>query len=900
MKNHVHNRLSKYILRTGSAIAALTMSASAYAQDATPAPASAPAAEEADTVDTVVVIGTRRTGRTLVDSASPVDVISAAELQTQPSANILDSLKNIVPSFFVAQNTIADASSFVRSPSLRGLPGDEVLVMLNGKRYNRSALVQVYSGGDTGLSYGAQSADLSAIPAIAIDNLQVLRDGATAQYGSDAIAGVLNYGLRKDAGFEVQGRYGQYYKNDGDSRQIAADIGVKLGEAGFINVAGEYNDDLGTSRGKTRPSAATFAANNPTLASQIPNYPGPAQIWGTSPSHGWKILGNAGYDVTENSSIYAVLNVARSHTDESFNYRPSVTATGLVANNGTADFTTSNGRNGSFNPVYLTPCPTGNATCPTGGFLATGATFSAATLYPAGFTPRFVGVTKQAYGTIGYKGELDNGFTWDLSGSLSRNVLTLSMYNSISPSYGPTTQTSFQFGDLIQKEADANLDLTYPLEVGFASPITLSGGAEYRRETYKATTGDEQSYGAGPFAVGRPLYTETSPGSGVYTQTGTSAAQSPAASGYGGTSPAAAGSWSQKSWGVYVGAETDIIDTVTVGVAGRHEHYSNFGNADVGKVNAIWKATPWFSLRATVGTGFHAPSPGQSHDSILTTNFIAGNQVQTGTYPVDNVIAQYYGAKPLKPEKATNFGFGTVLQPTSGATLTIDYYNIKVKNRIFISQPFSVTAADVVANPDLAAVGAGGNVSYFTNGLDTRTAGIDVVGSYRTRFAAGSLNLTLAYNYNKSKVISSDANVISTAQIMNVKHLAPNNRVVGSANWSKGAFSVNVRENYYGWWLNAVDYPTVQDSAGNTTSAQKFGARFTSDLDVSYTFMEHYTLTIGGTNLFNSHPEKVAASTFNPIYALTNSTADGQVYPRNGGPFGFNGGFYYARLRVKF
>ena len=894
-----NKRIKALLCTTTAALASIVVAGPAWAQDSG-APASAAPATTADT-GAIVVIGTRRTDRTLVNSASPVDVISAAELATQPSANILDSLKNIVPSFFVAQNTIADASSFVRSPSLRGLPGDEVLVMLNGKRYNRSALVQVYSGGDTGLSYGAQSADLSAIPAIAINNLQVLRDGATAQYGSDAIAGVLNYGLRKDTGLELQARWGQYYKGDGDSRQIAGDVGFKLGDRGFVNVAGEYNDDLGTSRGRTRPSAATFAANNPSLAGQIPNYPGPAQIWGTSPSHGWKILGNAGFDVTSNSTLYAVANFARSTTNESFNYRPPVTATGLVANNGTANFTTSNGRNGSYNPVYTTPCPAGNATCPAGGFLATGTTFSAANIYPAGFTPRFVGVVKQAYGTVGYKGKLDNGITWDLSGSLSRNVLSLSMYNSISPSYGPATQTSFQFGNLIQKEADANLDLTYPLEVGFASPITLSGGAEYRKETYAATAGDLQSYGAGPYAAAQPLYTETAPGSGVYTRTGSSAGQSPAASGYGGTSPAAAGSWSQRSWGVYVGAETDITDAITVGVAGRHEHYSNFGSANVGKANAIWKATPWLSLRGTVGTGFHAPSPGQSHDSILTTNFIAGNQVQTGTYPVDNPIAQYYGAKPLKPEKSTNWGVGTVLhRPDSRATLTVDYYNIKVKNRIFISQPFSVTAADIVANPDLAAVGAGGNVSYFTNGLDTRTGGIDVVGSYRMPAAGGSLNLTLAYNYNKSKVLSSDPNVISTAQILNVKHLAPNHRVVASANWSMGGFSVNARENYFGWWLNAVDYPTATDAAGNTIRAQRFGARFTSDLDISYTFMEHYTLTVGGTNLFNAHPSKIQASTFNPIYALTNSTADGQVYPRNGGPFGFNGGFYYARLRVKF
>lgn len=886
MTTRVRTRQLRVILfATSTAVAALSIANAAYAQDSSGTATTA--ASDSKAAD-IIVLGTRRTDRTQVDSPSPIDVISSAELQTQPSANLLDSIKNIIPSFYVGQNSIADASSFVRSPSLRGLPGDEVLVMLNGKRYNRSALVQVYSGGDTGLSYGAQSSDLSAIPSIAIGNLQVLRDGATAQYGSDAIAGVMNFGLRKDTGFEVQGRFGQYYKHgDGDSRQIAADAGFKLGDNGFVNIAGEYDDDLGTSRGKTRPTAATFAAQNPSLANQIPNYPGPAQIWGTSPSHGYKLLLNSGYNVTDNSELYLVVNVARTKTDESFNYRPPITVTGLVADNGSGTVTLTNSRNGSFNPVYLTTCPTGNPTCPAGGYVKDSNTFSAANLYPAGFTPRFVGVTKEAYGTLGYKGSFDNGLTWDLSGSLSRNSLGLSMYHSISPSYGPETQTSFKFGDLIQKELDFNGDFTYPLEVGFASPITISAGAEYRKETYKATPGDLQSYGAGPYAL-QTLYAETAPGSGIYTPAGT-ASQSPAASGYGGTSPDAAGSWSQKSWGIYLGAETDITSTLTVGLAGRHEHYSNFGNADVGKVNGLWKATPWLSLRGTVGTGFHAPSPGQSHDSILTTNFIGGNQVQTGTYPVDNPISQYYGAKSLKPEKSTNWGAGVVLQPVSRATLTVDYYSIKVRNRIFISQPFSVTAADITANPDLAAVGVGGNVSYFTNGLDTLTRGVDVVGSYRMPAADGSLNLTLAYNYNKSNVSKSDPNVISQAQIIGVKHLAPNHRANFAANWSNNVITINARENFYGPWRNEVDYP-----------GQKFGSKFTTDLDVSYTLKEHYTLTIGANNLFNVYPDKIKASASNPIYALTGSTADGQVYPRNGGPFGMNGGFWYVRLRVKY
>jgi len=882
MKRVFHSHAAKAILlTTTAAIASLTFASAGQAQT-TPSPAAATVADDAK--ETVVVIGTRRTDRTLTNSASPVDVISAVELQSQPSANMLDSLKNLVPSFFVPQNTISDASSFVRAPSLRGLPGDEVLVMLNGKRFNRSALVQVYTGGDTGLSFGSQGSDISAIPAIAIGNLQVLRDGATAQYGSDAIAGVLNYGLKNaDHGLEIDGRYGQYYPGDGKSKQIAANLGLSLFGAGFVNISGEYDRDGGTSRGETRPLAVIFAQQHPDLASQLPNYPGPAQIWGSSPSHGYKFLVNSQLDVTDSSHLYAFANFAHSYANESFNFRSAISGTALDINGVSHNL----GANGAFNNTfYLTPCPTGNATCPAGGFVKDTNTFLFTSLYPAGFTPRFVGKTDQAYGTVGYKGAFGD-LTYDVSGTTSRNALTLSMYDSLNASYGPQTQTSFQFGKLIQKETDFNLDLSYPIEIGFASPLTVSGGAEWRREEYTQTSGDLQSYGVGPYALAQNLYTLTAPG--VYAPAGTSSAQSPGASGYGGTSPEASGKWAQKSYAVYGDLETDITSALSVGLAGRYEHYSTFGGKAVGKFNAIYKISDAFSIRGTVGTGFHAPSPGQSNDEILTTNFVAGNQVQTGTYPVSSPISQYYGASVLKPEKSTNFGLGVVAKPIRGLTVTVDGYSIKVKDRIGISQNFTVTAADIAKQPALAAVGEGGNINYFTNGFDTRTSGVDVVATYHSHAGPGDLNLTLAYNYNKSKVTKFDPAVISEPQIIDVAHLAPNHRLNLGATYAIGAFTLNARENYYSWWRDEVDYP-----------GQVFGARATTDFDVSYTFSETATFTIGANNIFNAHPEKIAMSSSNTIYALTNSTADGQVYPRSGGPFGINGGLWYARVRFKF
>jgi iron complex outermembrane receptor protein len=594
--------------------------------------------------------------------------------------------------------------------------------------------------------------------------------------------------------------------------------------------------------------------------------------------------------------LYLVANYAHSEANQSFNYRSSISApVPLTVDVGTGTAATrSPGRNGSFNTIFLTPCPSGNVTCPAGGFVNDTNTFNFSSIYPGGFTPRFLGEVDQMYAVTGIKGEAESGLTYDLSATLAKNSLSLSMTDSLSASYGPQSQTEFFFGELIQREQNINLDLTYPLEVGFASPVTLSGGAEFRREEYETTVGDVQSYGAGPYAR-QPLYNLVSPG--VYTpalNTATPPAQlvstqSPAASGYGGVSPVFAGKNSQQSYAVYVGAETDITDKFTAGVAGRWENYDTFGSTVVGKVNARYDFTDALALRFTAGTGFHAPSPGQNNTQIVTTNFRGGNQVQTGTYPVTSDIAQYYGATSLNPEKSVNLGGGVVITPMDKLTITLDGYTVKVKNRIGISQTFTVSAADLVALPALAVVGLAGDVNYFTNGFDTRTSGFDFVTNYRTDLAGGALSLTLAYNYNKSKVTDFNPSVISAAQRFNISNLPPKHRVNAAANWRIGDFSINARENYFSSWANQLEYP-----------GQKFSGKFVTDLDISYTFAERYTLTLGANNLFDTYPDKIAPTTTNPIYALTGSLADGQVYPRSGGPFGINGGFYYVRVAIDY
>jgi iron complex outermembrane recepter protein len=347
-----------------------------------------------------------------------------------------------------------------------------------------------------------------------------------------------------------------------------------------------------------------------------------------------------------------------------------------------------------------------------------------------------------------------------------------------------------------------------------------------------------------------------------------------------------------------------------VGFAGRYENYNTFGGVVVGKANALYRISDAVSLRATVGTGFHAPSPGQNNTQVITTNFRGGDQVQTATYPTTSAEARYFGAGALNPERSTNFGAGIVLKPTNALSLTIDGYIIEIKNRIGISQNYTVTAANITAVPSLAAVGVNGDVNYFTNGFDVSSKGIEAVANYRTDLMGGPINFTLAYSYNNLKAKNIKLStallpLVNKQQEYNIANLAPQHRLTASAGWQIGSFSTNLRANYYGSWSNALEYnltAPVPNSASATVAppSQIFGAKTLFDLDASYTFAEHFTLTVGANNLFNVFPDKIKASVVNPVYQLSGALNDGQIYPRSGGPFGMNGGFYYARLRVKY
>ncbi|HEY3657250.1 MAG TPA: TonB-dependent receptor [Steroidobacteraceae bacterium] len=879
-------------------IASILIMSTSVARAQTGASSDTANAAPANELAEVIVTGTRRLDRTVAESSAPIDVLTGTELASYPAANMLDTLSNLVPSFIVGQNAISDASSFVRSPSLRGLPADEMLVMLNGKRMNRSALVQVYQGGETELAFGSQGPDLNSIPSISVKSLEILRDGASAQYGSDAIAGVLNYQFRDSpSGVQLDARYGKYfpsgYSSDGGSGQIAANVGLPLGSQGFVNISAEWARNQQTVRNPTRPSALAFAETYPSLAPQLPHYPGPVQQWGTPPSDSVKALINSGIKLDNDDQIYFFANYANIQTNESFNYRLSKPV-GSDYVNGGAPFPI----NGAFNDIYLDPCTSALTGCPVGGYIKDGNTFNFNSIYPAGFTPRFYGVTQQFFGAVGYKGTNRWGIAYDVSGTTAQNSLAVSLRDSLNPSLGPLSPVSFYDGKFVQKENNFNLDLSYPWTVpGLASPISVAGGLEWRDENYQQLLGDQASYAAGPYSS-QPLYTCST--AGVCTRAlvldakgnlvPDTATQATASNGYGGISSAVDAS--QVSYAGYLDVEADVIKDLTLGLAGRFEHYASFGNTTLGKFQVRYKATDWLALRATASTGFHAPTPGQSNVETLSTTFLPGTttQVQIGTYPVTSAAAKYYGAVPLRPEESTNLAAGIVLTPIQNMLVTLDGYSIAVRHRIGISQQFKVTAADITTLPALSYIGAGGTVQYFTNGFDTKTKGVDLVGSYRFDLGSlGRLETALAYNYNKSDVTSYDPAVISQARIIDIAHYAPNSRANLNLSYALGPIQAALHENFYGTWRDQNDYP-----------GQLFSAKWTTDLDLSYQILKNFTASIGGLNIFNTFPDAIANTKASPIYPQTGGESDGERYPRTGGPFGFNGAFWYVRMTATF
>ncbi len=687
----------------------------------------------------VVVTGTRARPRTAISSAAPIDNFVGAVLEKQGNGDLTENLKNVVPSYTATPLT-GDGAAFVRPTSLRGLPPDQTLVLVNSKRRHRSSLIAHFGAA---MNAGAHAVDIGHIPSIAIKNLEVLRDGAAAQYGSDAIAGVFNF-LLKDAnhGAEAQVQIGQWYgKNYGAETdyKVAMNFGMPLTKKGFFNISGEYSFNEELKRG-TQHAAAI----------DLEGAPDPVMNWGRPESSGFRSIWNAGIEIAPNVDFYSFGNFSDTYGNYSFFFR-SPNRTGV-----------------------LTPVPN-NPQNPAEG------NFSWGDVFPLGFTPRLEGFQTDFSSVTGIKGDLGAGVNYDVSASFGHNRINYKLNGTLNPSWGPLSQQDFRPGDLQQFERNINVDLSKE----FMEKVNVAVGFQKRNEAYTMYEGDYQSYAAGPWAgVGNLVNPEASSDTlDVYYN-----APAIGANGLAGTSKDNAGTFEGSSWGSYVDIEYDITEALLVQAAFRHEEFKDFGSADNFKVAARYTVADWLTLRGGYSTGFHAPTPGQANVVTITTSFdgVTGEQVQEGTVSPTNPLAVSLGGKELVPETSENISIGLASRLTDDLTLTVDVYSITVDDRIVKSRSLPID------NPLFS------ELAFYTNSLNTRTSGLDAVTSWRGK----DTDISLAFNYNQTEVLGQDQvngeDPVSEGTIFNLENNLPKVRMNASVTHDFGPISSSVRANYYG------------------------------------------------------------------------------------------------------
>jgi iron complex outermembrane receptor protein len=806
-------------------------------------------AESADgALEVMVVTGVRGQARSATDSTVPVDVLPADEFINQGDTDLSNLLRNVVPSYNVNAQPISDAATIVRPANLRGLAPDHTLVLVNGKRRHRAAVIYWLGNG---VSDGAQGPDISSIPASALKQVEVLRDGASAQYGSDAIAGVINF-ILNDAreGANVEMRYGGYYAGDGAAYSINGNLGLPLTANGFANFSFEYGESDSTDRSVQRDDAAALiAAGNTAVAN-------PAQVWGTPElKDDLKTFVNFGINLSQDLELYGHGNYNSKTAIGGFYYRNPNTRSGV--------FSADNGETlliGDLTPG-TTPCPVVRITDHVPDPVAMAQVredpncFSFQEMFPGGFTPQFGGDVTDYSALAGLRGTVGEKFSWDFSAGYGYNRVDFFISNTVNASLGPDTPTSFDPGSYIQDELNVNFDVVYEL----SDTITLAGGAEYRDETFEIEEGQIESWDFGPLAA-----------------QGFSAASN----GFPGFSDQIAGRWSRSNYALYGAMEWRVTDPWQVDLAVRWEDFEDFGTTTNGKVATNYRITDGFAVRGSWSTGFRAPTPGQSNASNVTTQFdpAIGELVNQGTIPSTNPVAMLRGGEPLGPEESQNISFGAVLE-LGNFTLTADYYIVKVDDRIAVSQDFELTDAEVEALVASGVTSAANleTFRFFTNDFDTETKGIDLVATYTARLFGGDSSLSLAFNNNKTEVTRFNPETLDASRIRQLEEGLPETRWSLTGTQTFGPLRLLARVSRYDGWYD------------NEDGRYYDGGNFIVDAEVAYNVRGGLTFILGAQNLFDEYPDE------NPGGAAGAGNRYSQYTP-----FGFNGGFWYGRLTYRF
>ena len=852
-------------------------------------PTSSPALAQGEEqmVEELVVVGSRRQDRSAADSPVPVDVIGSDSLLNLGDTDMDTLLSALVPSYNVDQQPISDAATIIRPANLRALPSDATLVLVNGKRRHRASVISFLGGG---VSNGAHGPDLSIIPAIALDRVEVLRDGASAQYGSDAIAGVLNFVLREDReGGMLEGRWGRTYEGDGDSLIVAGNVGLPVMDSGFLNLSMEYKQVDPTNRSIQRADAQDLidAGNNNVRQPE-------AQIWGAPEIRDdIKLFANMGVDVGASSAFYAFGNYAQRTVEGGFFFRNPHTRGGIFRGDPLEDGTptvkvadlSSDGISGG--------CPNdrraegGGPGIPIINNVPDAATlsevaasadcFSFIERFPGGFTPQFGGDVTDYSVAFGMRGETGGGWDYDLSYVFGYNKTEFFMHNTINPQLAARQNdipTSYVPGAYIETDQVFDASLAKPLEdMGPGGrPLYLALGFEYRTESFEIEAGGDNAW----YVDDRPNGLAAQ-GFGV------------ASNGFPGFPPRIAGENSRGSYAFYADVETNATEDLLVGAALRFEDYEDFGRTTDGKLVARYQLTDNFALRGAVSTGFRAPTVGQANVRNVSTVFGPNGLEDRATLPPTHPVSVLKGGVPLQPEESVNTTLGLVLN-IGAADITLDYYNVAVEHRIAQTAPAAISADDVAA---LLADGVSdatsySSVTFYTNDFDTTTQGIDVVLTAPLNFGSGDTTLILVGNRNDTNVDTAVcdpprvvepncSSLISDQLVTQLKKALPGNRVSATVNHVIGDWRFLGRFRRYGEFTG---FP-----ADVGAWRRDHEPRWFLDAEVAYSFTDALTVVAGAQNLLDEYPQESAEGAQDGV---------GMLYPENS-PYGFNGGFYYLR-----
>lgn len=810
-------------------------------------------AEDEGFSDEIVVTGSRAQPRSVTESMVPVDVISANDFVDQGDTDLSTLLRTLAPSYNVNTQPISDAATVVRPANLRNLAPDHTLVLVNGKRRHRAAVIYWLGNG---VADGAQGPDISAIPSIALRQVEVLRDGASAQYGSDAIAGVMNF-ILKDAssGGSVEIRSGSFSEGDGDLFSVAANLGMPLGENGFVNFSLEYGSSDPTDRSVQRDDAAALiAAGNTAVAN-------PAQVWGSPEiEDDTKFWANFGHLTDGGKQFYGHANYVTKKVTGGFYFRNPNTRGSVFSADGGETLLIGDlldAQDGVIDGSANCPIVTITNDVPDPDALSQVFNdpncFSFQELFPGGFTPSFGGDVTDTAILAGLRGQTNSGISWDASVSSGSNEVDFFIFNTVNASLGPATPTSFDPGLYKQEELNINFDLSYALN----DQTNIAGGVEWRDEEFTIGIGQLESYQIGPLA-----------------EQGFSAASN----GFPGFGDIAAGSWARSNTALYVDLErVSASGKGTIGVAVRFEDFEDFGTTTNGKLSGRYRVNDNFQLRASASTGFRAPTPGQSNAFNVSTEFdlVLMDLVNNGTIPSSSRVAELRGGKPLTAEESVNIAVGTVIE-NGPFTLTIDYFNIELTDRLAVTQLFSLTQEEV---DDLIAEGitSAGNLQnfrFFTNDFDTETSGFDIVATYA---AGDNTDVSFLFNNTTTDVTKFNPATLDATRIRELQEALPETRYNLTVNHRIGdAWRVLGRISYYDDWFDSED--------GNV-----YGGEHLVDLEAAYAVNENLTLVVGGQNVFDTTPEENPGA----------RSGVGNLYSQFS-PFGFNGAFYYARLKYDF